>query len=242
MLLSDKIKFFKSDNKSQDNNSNLSCVTLSVPGSDHAVNHASSSPYQNVPNSIKTTKYTIYNFLIKNLYEQITTRWANIYFILIAILNCLPWAKVQSPIVAMMPICGIMLVTLIKDLFEDFQRLRSDKLISRKVTEMYNFQKREFEENCWQDILPGKIIRVTCGEQIPADCLILASSEEGQICYLSTSNLDGESNLKHFQAVGLKLEDCHKIESVKINRPTPELYNIIGQVVLPKITLDFATG
>ena len=40
-------------------------------------------------NKIRTTKYTIISFLPKNLFEQMH-RWANLYFIFIALLNWMP--------------------------------------------------------------------------------------------------------------------------------------------------------
>ncbi len=48
----------------------------------------------------------------------------------------------------------------------------------------------------WKDIKVGDILRIEGDQQIPADCVILQTSSDEQNCFVSTMNLDGETNLK----------------------------------------------
>lgn len=47
----------------------------------------------------------------------------------------------------------------------------------------------------------GDFIQVQCNEIIPADILLLFSSDPSGICHLETANLDGETNLKQRRVV-----------------------------------------
>jgi P-type E1-E2 ATPase len=54
----------------------------------------------------------------------------------------------------------------------------------------------EFKYTTWSHVKVGDVIRVKKGEVLPADLIFLSSASEVGICYIETSNLDGETDLK----------------------------------------------
>ena len=61
----------------------------------------------------------------------------------------------------------------------------------------------------WQDICVGDIIHLSCNEVIPADVILLRSSDKQGICHIDTSNVDGENNLKQRNVIaGLHQQVC----------------------------------
>lgn len=48
-----------------------------------------------------------------------------------------------------------------------------------------------FAEKKWKDIAVGDVIRLESDDSIPADVILLSSSEPEGFCYIETSNLDG---------------------------------------------------
>lgn len=80
-------------------------------------------------NRLKTTKYTALSFLPKNLFEQFH-RLANVYFVLIALLNFAPAVNAFQPGLALAPVLFILAATALKDLWEDYSRHRSDHEIN----------------------------------------------------------------------------------------------------------------
>ncbi|KMZ59894.1 putative Phospholipid-transporting ATPase, partial [Zostera marina] len=79
-------------------------------------------------NSIATTKYNIFTFLPKGLFEQFR-RVANLYFLMISILATTPVSPVH-PITNLVPLSLVLFVSLVKEAFEDWKRLLNDREIN----------------------------------------------------------------------------------------------------------------
>uniref|UniRef100_A0A8C7XKH9 Phospholipid-transporting ATPase n=1 Tax=Oryzias sinensis TaxID=183150 RepID=A0A8C7XKH9_9TELE len=149
-------------------------------------------------NKIRTTKYSFLSFLPKNLFEQLH-RIANIYFIFLAALNFVPVVEAFQPEVSLVPIVLVLSVTAIKDVFEDFRRFHSDRLVNRQLCDLYSSAQKDYVDCCWKDVRVGDFVRLSCNEIIPADMVLLYSSDPRGVCYIETANLDGETNLKQRQ-------------------------------------------
>ncbi|PWN51152.1 phospholipid-translocating P-type ATPase [Violaceomyces palustris] len=80
-------------------------------------------------NQLLTAKYTLYNFVFKNLLEQFR-RVANLFFLLIVILQFFPQFTTISPGLAMLPLLAVLAITMMKDGYEDVKRHQSDRYIN----------------------------------------------------------------------------------------------------------------
>lgn len=63
-----------------------------------------------------------------------------------------------------------------------------------------------FRKMEWQHVLVGDFVHLSCNEIIPADIILLRSSDPLGTCYVETSNLDGESNLKQRRVINSMLK------------------------------------
>uniref|UniRef100_A0A8C5GWI0 Phospholipid-transporting ATPase n=1 Tax=Gouania willdenowi TaxID=441366 RepID=A0A8C5GWI0_GOUWI len=152
-------------------------------------------------NAICTTKYTLLTFLPMNLFQQFH-RVANIYFLFLALLNWVPVVEAFEKEITMIPLVLVITVIAIKDALEDYRRYLFDKKVNNRVVTT-----GAYTDQCWKDVRVGDFVRLSCNESIPADMLLLHSSDPDGVCYIETANLDGETNLKQKQVVsGLPLQ------------------------------------
>ncbi|CAO3633882.1 unnamed protein product [Cunninghamella blakesleeana] len=84
-------------------------------------------------NRIRTSKYTPLTFIPKNLFEQFRGI-ANLYFLFLVILQCIPLFGVVEPAVSALPLIAILVITAIKDGIEDFKRNQSDDRVNKSKT------------------------------------------------------------------------------------------------------------
>lgn len=94
--------------------------------------------------------------------------------------------------------------------------------------------KAKFRRDYWKNVRVGDFVRVHNNEEIPADLIILATSDSDGACYVETKNLDGETNLKVRQALkcgqGIKHSpDCERAQFwIESEAPHPNLYSFNG--------------
>lgn len=184
-------------------------------------------------NQIRTTKYTILSFLPKNLFEQFH-RFANCYFVFIILLNFVPAIGAIQPFVSMVPVIVIILVQALKDIIEDYGRYKSDGLVNNSKAEVYKRSDDKYHSTKWKNVKVGDIVRLFCNKVIPADILLLHSSDEHGICYIETSNIDGETNLKQrmvCKGIGKNFRAKNFKSIIQCEKPNAQIDRFNGNII-----------
>lgn len=97
----------------------------------------------------------------------------------------------------LLPLFFVIVVSMIKDVFEDMKRHTSDKRENLKEVQVWSQKEQRFETKLWRELVVGSVIKIFSDDFLPSDVILVKSSEAKGICYIETKNLDGETNLKH---------------------------------------------
>lgn len=157
-----------------------------------------------------------------------------IYLIINVIVNNLSTDSPVSPMTSLIPLVFVICVTAAKQGYEDFLRYRADNMVNKSMVTVIR-ESVEVDIRC-EDILPGDLVRVSRDCDVPCDLVLLKSSDHGK-CFITTANLDGETNLKTL-LVPKELPDVDiaKLDTLGVIECEPshtDLYSFNGRIELP---------
>ncbi|XP_061211990.1 phospholipid-transporting ATPase IK isoform X2 [Neopsephotus bourkii] len=162
-------------------------------------------------NAIKTAKYNVLTFLPLNLYEQFH-RMANVYFVFVILLQAFPAISTLPWYTLLFPLSCLLIIRGVRDLIDDIGRHQSDRNTNSRPCEI--LCGKSFLQQKWRDIRVGDIVRLRKDSLVPADMLLLCSSEPSSLCYVETTDIDGETNLKFRQALLVTHQELVREESM----------------------------
>lgn len=231
----------------------------------HLNDHATNSAKGFISNRLRTAKYTPLNLVPKALFEQFR-RIANFYFLIIAAISFIPNVTPVTPWANAFPLVVVVGFGFARDVYEDVRRSIEDtrqnnekriimartpdndpritrglsSLSSSEAQSLSNFQLDPdlHRTTASRNISVGDIVFVPKGQVFPADLVLLHSSTEGGVAYVSTANLDGESNLKRINVVSVtsELTNASQLRSlvgkVRAQKPSTALYDFEASVTL----------
>ncbi|KAK9806980.1 hypothetical protein WJX72_009386 [[Myrmecia] bisecta] len=185
-------------------------------------------------NHIKTAKYNVVTFLPIFLFTMFS-RVAYLYFLAQA---ALAWWSVVSPFSPFGPTAAllfVLLVAAIKALVEDHKRHVEDRRTNNSVAHVVHSD-GSVHDIKWRHVSVGMVLQVHDDEDFPADMLCLSCYHPDNVCYIKTTNLDGESNLKIRRPVDLKESIPEGPEAVMAlegtlhcEPPNPNLHSFVGK-------------
>uniref|UniRef100_A0A8C7ULD7 Phospholipid-transporting ATPase n=1 Tax=Oncorhynchus mykiss TaxID=8022 RepID=A0A8C7ULD7_ONCMY len=193
-------------------------------------------PQRYPDNRIVSSKYTLWNFIPKNLFEQFR-RIANFYFLLIFLVQLIIDTP-TSPVTSGLPLFFVITVTAIKQGYEDWLRHKADCSINECPVDMV--QQGTVVRTQSSKLRVGDVVMVREDETFPCDLILLSSSRGDGTCYVTTTSLDGESSHKTYYAVPdtMAFKTEQEVDSlhatIECEQPQPDLYKFVGRINIYK--------
>lgn len=148
-----------------------------------------------VTNRTCTARYTVWNFVPKNLSEQFR-RLANVYFLLIGLVQATTRLSPTGRWNTLGPLLVVFCANAAREVFEDLQRHAQDRADNERLA-LVLADGGARVPTPWAAVRVGDTVEVREGEEVPVDAILLtADGADGEpdvsACYVETSNLDGE--------------------------------------------------
>ncbi len=102
------------------------------------------------------------------------------------------------------------------------------------MTEVYETS-NSFIQCKWKDLSVGNIVRIRTNQTVPADILLLSSTSNESTCYLDTTAIDGETNLKQKNVpfCFLNFDTYEKLSfQLEYDLPNDDIYHFYGRIRL----------
>ena len=200
--------------------------------------------YNYEDNTISTTKYNLFTFIPKGLLYQFS-RWANIYFLFTAIIQSIPIISPIKSYTAIIPLIFVLGISMIREALEDIARYNYDHLNNEE--EITVLRNNKFIKSKSKTLRHGEIIIIYENQNIPTDMILIDTAFSEGICYVETSSLDGEKNLKlkvtNKYTLGFINKDIIKNKSIK-NVIQSDNYFFSGfiRIDVPNANLNYING
>ncbi|KAF7132165.1 hypothetical protein RHSIM_Rhsim09G0116600 [Rhododendron simsii] len=190
-------------------------------------------------NSITTMKYNLLTFLPKFLFEQDDfSDESNDHM-------ASPATSPASPKSAVLPLSLMLCIPLVTEAWEEWKRFQNDKATNNYSVDL--LQDGKWVSVPWKELRVGDIVMVKQDQSFPADLLFLANTDTDGLCYIETTNLDGETNLKIRTALK---ETCKYVTAenasefkgeVTCEHPNNSIYTFNGNLIIEGQTLPLSS-
>ncbi|RXW18096.1 hypothetical protein EST38_g7764 [Candolleomyces aberdarensis] len=164
------------------------------------------------PNIVRNQKYNIFTFFPVVFYEQFKF-FFNLYFLLVALSQFVPALKIGFIVTYIAPLAFVLFVTIGKEAYDDYKRHQRDKEAN---SQRYLILQRESfaadsslaEEASYlsthantrsvpsSSLRVGDLIHLEKNQRVPADVVLLRTSDLSGTCFIRTDQLDGETDWK----------------------------------------------
>lgn len=191
-------------------------------------------PYIDNPNIVRNQRYSIISLIPTVLFYQFQF-FSNFFFLFIAVTQIFPLLRVGFLFTYVAPLAFVLTVTIFKEAYDDYNRYLKDKQAnSQKYKRLINGGSEEIMAS---DIKVGDLIQIHSNERVPADLVLLHTTDKSGSIFLRTDQLDGETDWKLRIPVPLtqEIQNLDKLLTddffLVVDPPTEHIYTFNGNFV-----------
>ncbi|CCE83184.1 Piso0_003756 [Millerozyma farinosa CBS 7064] len=194
---------------------------------------------KSLSNGISNAKYNAFTFIPVILYEQFKF-FFNLYFLLVALSQIIPQLRIGYLSSYIVPLTFVLTVTMMKEAGDDIARRRRDKEQNNELYEVLNRSPLSMSYDprliASKDLKVGDIVRLHKNTRIPADMILLQTSDNTGEAFIKTDQLDGETDwkLRIASNVTQVIEDLDQLInsfSLIVSKPTKSIHSFMGKLV-----------
>ncbi|KAH0552697.1 probable phospholipid-transporting ATPase IIB isoform X1 [Cotesia glomerata] len=184
-------------------------------------------------NVIRNQKYNIITFLPLVLFQQFKF-FLNLYFLIMASSQFIPEIRIGYLYTYWGPLCFVLSVTICREAVDDYRRYKRDKEINNQKYQRLLRGTDQPELVPSSKLKVGDMIVVEKGQRVPADLVLLRTTEKSGACFVRTDQLDGETDWKLRLAVPQtqKLDHDSQLFDIKaslyVEKPQKDIHGFIG--------------
>ncbi|KAJ2081366.1 putative aminophospholipid-translocase [Coemansia sp. RSA 988] len=186
-------------------------------------------------NVVQNNRYNIFTFLPLVLFEQFKF-FFNLYFLLVALSQFVPQLRIGYLFTYVGPLVFVLAVTMAKEWHDDHaRRKRDNEANSQKYLRLTADGPRVVPS---AKIRVGDLVLIEKNQRVPADMILLRTTESSGACFVRTDQLDGETDWKLRVAVAptQKLADNADLfelhGSVYADAPHKDIYEFEGNLAV----------
>ncbi|KAK9377760.1 uncharacterized protein V1513DRAFT_435181 [Lipomyces chichibuensis] len=223
------------------------CVPLDLRRSAAAglIDERTEKPY--VSNTIESAIYNRYNAIPLLLFAQFS-KLANVYFLVVSTLQMVPNFSTTGTYNSFITFMFFTAISMAREGFDDWQRHRQDAsennkdaVVAEVDCDLDGEPTVHWRTRPWKDINVGDVVKLSRNDWVPSDLLLLHADGMGDLAYVETAALDGETNLKSKVALQTLADMCGTDELLVssetradfvVEDPNTDLYNFEGNVTI----------
>lgn len=184
------------------------------------------------PNKICNQKYNVFTFFPLVLFNQFKF-FLNLYFLVVCLSQFIPDIRIGYLYTYWGPLGFVLAVTLIREFIDDCRRYARDREVNSQ-----KFQKLTANGVVCipsSDIRVSDLIIIEKNQRVPADMVLLRTTEKSGSCFIRTDQLDGETDWKLRVAVDTtqrlpSMEELLEIDAcVYAEEPKKDIHSFIGK-------------